>query len=127
MGNPINQAAFKHSKKGIRKFCSGLRHGTSAVGNLPLRGRILDAYLFDKALSGTEVRGLVSGNSHYVSPKEVLDHLTDGQRGQLRGIDTKTVQVERQLKELGRNLDEAAIWNNLAHSIFNLKEFIYVY
>ena len=126
-GKAYQSKGIQGYKKGNSQVLFGLRHGTNAAGNLPLRGRILEAYLFDRALSEAEVHGLVSGNSNYVSPKEVLDQLTDGQRDQLTGIDSKTVQVEKQLKELGGNLDEAAIWNNLAHSIFNLKEFIYVY
>ena len=114
-------------KKGNSQVLFGLRHGAGIGGNRMLRGRIIEAYLFDKALSESEVSALASGTKNFVSPKEVLDALTDAQQGQLIGIDSKIVQVEKQMNELGRNLDEAAIWNNLAHSIFNLKEFIYVY
>ncbi|MFG0294635.1 MAG: LamG-like jellyroll fold domain-containing protein, partial [Maioricimonas sp. JB045] len=106
----------------------GLRH-LPAVGNRLLSGRILQARLYDRALSAEELQATFLDDPAYVSESQILAALTDGQRESLqqhrRQIALLTGQVEA-LGPLPDAFDEQAHFAELARALFTFKEFIYV-
>ncbi len=126
-GKPYVAANVQSFKKDSVQVVFGIRHGTAVGGNRMLRGKIYDARLYDRALTGPEVSALATGNRDFVTEKEVTDALTDTQQKQLEDYESRIAQLRSERESLGKGLTEKDVWANLGHSIFNLKEFIYVY
>ncbi|MCB1203814.1 MAG: hypothetical protein KDN18_06120, partial [Verrucomicrobiae bacterium] len=55
-GEPVRKAGLQPYEPGKSQVLLGLRHGTDPVGNRPLRGRILEARLYDRELTPEEAR-----------------------------------------------------------------------
>ena len=129
-GQPIRKTPLHTYPAGEAQVLFGLRHGKSAQGNRPLRGRIFEAALYDRALAPDEVRAAARGDRVFVSEREVLESLTEAQRTAKKRheVAIATLQTERdELARLGSNAPlEQRRWQDLAHAIFNLKEFIYL-
>ena len=102
----------------------GLRHGHEPGGR-SLRGRVLEARLYDRALTAAEVYASASGTP-FVSQQQLLDALTDTARAQATQLGRDIAAAEARLREA----DDASIdhdpWTLAAHAIFNLKEFLYL-
>jgi hypothetical protein len=102
----------------------GLRHGHEPGGR-SLRGRVLEARLYDRALTAAEVYASASGTP-FVSQQQLLDALTDTARAQATQLGRDIAAAEVRLREA----DDASIdqdpWTLAAHAIFNLKEFLYL-
>lgn len=130
-GQPIRKAPLQTFAAGETQIVFGLRHGTGASGNRPLKGRIFEARLYDRALSPDEIAATASGNPLFVSGKEILDALTESQREEREKLLNEITDLESRLgeaKKTGSVLDpEQRRWQDLAHAIFNLKEFIYLH
>ena len=105
----------------------GLRHGTASAKGRTLKGRIYNARLFDRALSAGEVKSIADGDTSFISLSRVIESLTEAQKNRIDELNGATTDLQRELDEIGLPLSENARWQNFAHSIFNLKEFIYVY
>ena len=105
----------------------GLRHGTGIGGNRMLKGRILEARLYNRALTTPEIKAAASGNGNFISNADVFSALGEKGNVQIKQWDEEIDSFKKQLETIGPPLDEREVWENLAHSIFNLKEFIYVY
>lgn len=107
----------------------GCRHG-SAGGDRVLRGRILRARLYDRALSVPEIAASRQVEATVVTERDVLDALNDEQRSEVRQWQADREQVTHQADALRERLTrlspETAGWESLALSIINLKEFIYL-
>ncbi|MCB1235345.1 MAG: DUF1553 domain-containing protein [Verrucomicrobiae bacterium] len=129
-GQPVRKSGLHVFKAGAWQVVFGLRHGTAASGNRPLRGNILEARLYDRALEPGEVRAAATGDSRFVSEHEVLDSLTDSQRAEKDRLETEAADLRRRLETLRGEAEvsppEVRKWEDLAHALFNLKEFIYV-
>ncbi|MEC5126204.1 DUF1553 domain-containing protein [Verrucomicrobiales bacterium BCK34] len=126
-GKAYDAGSLQPFKSGQSHLVFGLRHGTAAGGNRMLKGRLFEARLFDRALSDEEVKAMCDGISNFISPSQILESLTEVQRSRLTEIESTLAEIRLQLAELGPPPTEKDRWQNLAHSIFNLKEFIYVY
>ena len=107
----------------------GCRHGRPG-GNRGLSGRIERARLYDRALTPAEVARSARLERLPVAEHEVLAALPEAERrrvealrGELAGIET---ELHEQTDSAGDASPEAAAWNSLALSIFNLKEFVYL-
>ncbi len=114
-------------KKGNSQVIFGLRHGTNPGGGRALRGKIFDARLYDRALTPSEVNAIATGKRNHVTEKEVMESLTKGQVERISDLDKQITATKSEREALGNALTEIDVWKNFAHSIFNLKEFIYVY
>ncbi|MCB1088907.1 MAG: LamG domain-containing protein, partial [Verrucomicrobiae bacterium] len=129
-GEPIRKAPMHTFSAGETQVVFGLRHGTAPAGNKPLRGRIFEARLYDRALSPEEVAATAGGDRVYVTEKEVLDSLTEGQRSEKIRLESEIASLTGELDSLRRLGSEVPPeqrrWQDLAHAIFNLKEFIYL-
>ncbi|MDF1861745.1 MAG: DUF1553 domain-containing protein [Verrucomicrobiales bacterium] len=130
-GKPIRKAPLQIFAAGDSQIVFGLRHGTAAASNKPLKGRIFEARLYDRALTPDEIAATASGNPLFVSGKEILDALSETQREEREKLLHEITVLESKLgeaKKKGSALDpEQRRWQDLAHAIFNLKEFIYLH
>ncbi|WP_197443581.1 DUF1553 domain-containing protein [Maioricimonas rarisocia] len=106
----------------------GVRH-LPAVGNRLLAGRILQARLYDRALSAEELLARYHDDPAYVSESQVLAELSEDQRRRLEGHEQQIARLEEETASLGpvpQTLNEQARWADLAKALFTFKEFIYV-
>ncbi len=104
----------------------GLRHGEPG-GNRMLRGRILEARLYDRALSAPEAAS--ASGSPAPSREQLLLQLGAGERERHRQAEAEHARLSGRLQELEermRGVGPHPAWSDLALSMFNLKEFIYV-
>ncbi|MBU6302505.1 MAG: DUF1553 domain-containing protein [Verrucomicrobia bacterium] len=129
-GDPIRKAGLQPFAKGRTEVLFGLRHGTQAGNGRALRGRILEGRLYDRALTAEEVRSLFTGGPAPVSRQDVDAALGASGRSEQQRLEAslRSLQAEAEaLKGFGADLDhDARVWRDLAHAIFNLKEFIYL-
>lgn len=129
-GEPIRKADLQTYPRGKGELLFGLRHGTKAGSNKALRGRILEGRLYDRALTAAEVRTAFAGG-----PAPVTREDLDAALGESGAAERQRLEAELQalaneadtLAKTGANLDpELRRWRELAHAIFNLKEFVYL-
>jgi hypothetical protein len=106
----------------------GVRH-LPAVGNRLLAGRILQAQLYDRALSDEEVLASSTSTGQFVSEAKLLAALSPDQRAQLERQRSNVQQLEAQLERISLGQPTAgpqSAWKDLARAMFCFKEFIYV-
>jgi hypothetical protein len=107
----------------------GCRHGNPSSNRL-LRGRILRARLYDRALSVQEIARSRHLESSTVTERDVLNALSEAQLAELEQCKAELDQVIGSLNRLTENTEKAdpekAGWESLALSIINLKEFVYL-
>ena len=99
----------------------GLRHGSSAGGRA-LRGKVLAARLYDRALSAGEVLASASGEP-FVSRERAMAALSDAARGEVRRLDAQLDELRGRRARHDEEHTARGAWTLLAHAIFNLKEF----
>lgn len=107
----------------------GCRHGAPG-GNRMLRGRILRARLYDRALTDKEIalsRHLEGSN---VTERDVLNALSEGESQDMERAKSELNEVMGNLTRLTESAESAdpakAGWESLALSLINLKEFLYL-
>jgi hypothetical protein len=114
---------------GASQILLGCRHG-SAGGNRSLKGRILRARLYDRALTVPEIEGSRHVEATVITERDLLDALSDAQRTEVRLWQTDAEKLNTQIQALASRVErlspETAGWESLALSIVNLKEFIYL-
>ena len=104
----------------------GMRHGTGKTDGRMLHGRIYEAHLYDRALSADEVAVASSGKATFVTETEMFEQLTSSQSANLTKWREELEQLAEQKQGLEKTPSADHAWIDLAHSIYNLKEFIYV-
>jgi hypothetical protein len=123
VGEPAN---FKSADSEVLIGC---RHG-KAGGNRLVRGRILRALLYDRALSDKELAASRLLESSVINDRDVLAALPEPQRQALnewQGEYAKVVEQAHEVKARVEQLSpETAGWESLALSLINLKEFVYL-
>ncbi len=107
----------------------GMRHAPAAPGKL-FAGRILRARVFDRALSPDEVAASADGGKS-LSVQGLWQAMTDEERLRSDELEQEllvcSAEGERMRRELGEDVGPGGEWRDLAQSLFNLKEFIYLY
>ena len=103
----------------------GLRHGAPG-GNRNLTGRIYAASLFDRALTAAEIEACARADGRFVPMERVLAELTEKERREYKAAEKERGDFEQQLRALEKSKGMTSEWANLAHALFNLKEFIYI-
>jgi len=127
-GDPVRKAPLHTYAAGEAEVLFGLRHGKSPHGNLPLRGRILEASLYDRALSPDEVRAVAAGRA--LPAREVEAALTETQRTEKAALEARIAELRSARAD--RRQPDAELpphrrrWRELTHALFNLKEFVYL-
>lgn len=120
-------------RKGLYRFAAdnsqvllGMRHGTSLAGSRMFRGAVIDARLYDRALSADEVRAAAESDATFVSDRAVLASLSDEQRQQVELLTAQRKEREVRRGAMATPAAPGQEWSELAHALFNMKEFIYV-
>ncbi|NCF84087.1 MAG: DUF1549 domain-containing protein [Verrucomicrobiaceae bacterium] len=124
-GKSYKSSGPAHFRSGKSQFLLGLRHGEPA-SDRRLRGKIDDAAVFDRALSAHEVAALASGSGNYVSMKDYLAAMTEPERERHREAQASQSELRAELEATESMPSPPSGWADLAHAIFNLKEFIYL-
>ena len=114
-----------HFRSGKSAFLFGNRHGDPVSGRL-LRGKIDEAAVFDRALSTYEVAALASGSGNYVSMNDSLAAMTGPERQRHSEALASQSALRAELDAMESMPNSPSGWADLAHAIFNLKEFIYL-
>ena len=104
----------------------GMRHGKSVSGNRMLRGRVLGAALFDRALSPSEVATIAANQSSVISPIEIAAALNARERKEWERLKSRVRELASRLESKPADVEPEQHWIDFAHSILNMKEFIYV-
>ncbi len=124
-GKPYRKSQAIEFEADKAQFLFGMRHGKSANRGRMLSGKILEARFYNRALSAAEI--MASANRQiFVGRQELLKALTRPNLKKLLTLERKLKQLETDLIELGPELETSNVWTQLAHSLFNLKEFIYI-
>ena len=115
-------------RSGQAEVLFGLRHGKPS-GDRLLKGRILEARLYDRALSADEVAAVAAVKTDFISKRNLLSVMTEEERENEGRWERRLAVIEAELAEvesLAPKNGESEVWTDLALSIFNMKEFIYV-
>ena len=116
-------------KAGDSQILLGLRHGGPS-GNRLLRGRILRARLYDRALRLPDIEASRLLEQTVVTERDVMDALSAEDRASVRLWQVELEKLNGQRGSLEKRLDRmtpaTAGWESLALSLINLKEFIYL-
>ena len=112
-------------KNGNAHFIFGNRHG-SPGGNRLLKGAIAMARLYDRALTPDEIQASFNKDPNYVSLKDLIAELNSKEQKRRLALKIDIQNVEKRLMENQSKKGLSSPWADLAHAIFNLKEFIYV-
>jgi hypothetical protein len=112
-------------ESGKSQILFGNRHGTPG-GNRLLRGRIHEARLYRRALTDEEVAASARANGDFVSEQEQLAAMQPAERELYKRLRSDLGQLESRLKDMEEREGLSSKWADLAHALFNLKEFIYI-
>jgi len=123
-GRSYKKAGLLNFQKGKAQAIIGVRHGGPSAGKL-LAGKIDEARLFDRALSQKEV-GLTIGMEMPPSRDEILNLLTEAQKEALEKLERQLEILRNRETEMKRGSHPSNPLADLAHALFNSKEFIYV-
>lgn len=129
-GEAIRKSDLQVYPKGAGEILFGLRHGTKAGNSRALRARILEGRLYDRELTPEEARTAFAGGPAPVTRGDLDAALGESGVAERQRLEAEMKALADEAGELaktGANLDlEPRIWRDLAHAIFNLKEFVYV-
>lgn len=125
-GEPVRKSGLQAFAEGKTQVAFGIRHGTGVSPGRMLNGRILEAKLYDRALEPDEIAAAAGASGVFGSLKHILAALTESQKTRLAEIETEIAKLRSAREALGKPAGEIQVWSDLAHSILNLKEFIYV-
>lgn len=124
-GNAYRPGPVKCFNAGQAQVLFGNRHG-SGGGNRMLKGTITRARVYDRALTTEEIAASFSGDPTHVSANDLWAALDEAERENLYSLRTAIEQREGRLKEMEKSGGLSSPTADLAHALFNLKEFIYV-
>lgn len=124
-GQPY-QADLQTFKADQFEVLLGMRHGKSPSGNRMLRGRILQARVYDRALSAEDVGAAAAEANDAFSKQQIDAAMTAEERERYGALQTQRTKLHTELETLPTSVVADQPWIDLAHSLFNMKEFIYV-
>ncbi|MBT5020953.1 MAG: DUF1549 domain-containing protein [Planctomicrobium sp.] len=114
-----------HFQKDKTQVLIGLRHGQPG-GNRMFQGKILSAKLYNRKLTSEEVAISAGNTDSVISESEIRKAMTPEQIKLVDSAHQDIEEINQRLMKLGDPPEENQAWVDLAHSIFNLKEFIYI-
>lgn len=110
---------------GTSEVLFGLRHGTAAGGNRMFRGEILEARLYDRPLTADEVATVAAAVAP-ITERQIVAKLSNTDRDRLSRLRRSLRDTTRESESLGDPPASDQPFRDLAHSVYNLKEFLYV-
>ncbi len=124
-GTPYRKSSLQVFEADQAQILLGLRHG-QLVGNRLLRGRILEARLYGRALSAQEILASFQGGPVVVSQSEIVNALDEKQRQQLAVLQKERTRLQAELNKLEPKRTDVDAWADLIQAVFNFKEFLYL-
>lgn len=103
----------------------GMRHGTTATNNRMLHGLIRRAAVYGSALTAEQIRVDIQSN-RAPTTEQLLSKLAADQRERAKTLKLQRELVQEKLATLPASPASDQHWADLAHALFNAKEFIYV-
>lgn len=123
-GQPHNKPLYNFGPNNWQVLL-GMRHGTATSGNRMLRGLVSRAAVYDSALTADQIRG-EHQSSQGPTTEQLLSRLSEDQRGRVRVLEQQRDKGVKELANLPTLPPPNQHWADLAHALFNAKEFIYV-
>lgn len=123
-GKPI-KPGLKSFAAGNANVIFGSRHGPPS-GDRQLAGRILEARLYDRALTAAEIAASASKDQNFVSEKDLVEALSPAERLERESLIDQQKQLAKRLESSTKPGRPSNEWADFAHALFNLKEFIYL-
>ncbi len=111
--------------KGSAQVLFGNRHG-EPTGNHMLGGRIDKAALYDRALTEEDIAASASGDPNHVSRAQQVAAMSGVERARETSLKEEISALQSELKALDSDRAGPTGWADLAHALFNLKEFLYI-
>lgn len=127
-GAPYRSSGPIEFKAGEAVVGFGVRH-LPVGGNKSLTGRILQAQLYDRALTAEEVARSAAAAGMPITEATIDAALSDAGRHQVATARAALAGLGAQIAGLGPTggpLDEKGLWADVARGIFTFKEFIYL-
>lgn len=134
-GKEYASSGLMKSEAGASRILVGCRHSPATAGRF-LRGRVLEVQLHDRALSPEEIEAFASQRGDYLPRDLMLKQMTDAERErwekmvQERKILNKRIEASNAVMfgkvPNSKEEQELLALQDLAQSLFNVKEFIYV-
>ena len=124
-GKPYKSDGLVTFEAGKSQVLFGNRHG-EPVGSRMLSGRIHKARIYGRALSAHEVEVLATGKSDAITDQNLVDAMTATERADYESLNKELAQAEERLKSAKQFAGLSSEWADLAHAMFNLKEFIFI-
>jgi hypothetical protein len=125
-GNPYNAKSSVEFTAGQSELLLGCRHGAPS-GNRVLKGRILRARLYDRALKPAELALSSKLEGAVITEREVLAALSKTDQEQAEMLKADLDELTPRLQALrASDTSEESVWAALAQSLFSLKEMIYL-
>jgi hypothetical protein len=127
-GEPYQSNGPLEFKAGETIVSFGVRH-LPAGGNRMLKGRILRAQLYDRALNPEQVIASAQSIAQYVSDSQILASLSETERKQVELDRSQVKEWKSRLEKLrpkNGHSSEIMAWSDLARAMFTFKEFIFV-
>ncbi len=115
------KAGAARFEAGEAQVLVGLRHGDQA-GSRSLRGRVVAARLYDRALSAEELAASASERP-FVSRSALMAALGPEAAAEVARLEARLEALEEQLEAHIAEGEVRDPWTMLAHALFNLKEF----
>ena len=103
----------------------GMRHGRGVASGRMLQGQIMQARLYDRALEQEEVRALAEA-TNYLSRSQIIASLSKAEQARLANLEEELQELSLANAKNSEPVSSNQPWIDLAHAIFNMKEFIYV-
>ncbi|MGY8653682.1 MAG: DUF1553 domain-containing protein [Verrucomicrobiia bacterium] len=128
-GDGYKSSGLQAFKADEAEVVFGLRHGTSGGGNRMLKGRILEARLYDRPLTGEEIAAAANNDADFISEADLLAALPQERRNQWKQNKQEIAKANAVLaanRAAWPSAGKDQTWADLALAIFNMKEFIYV-
>lgn len=124
-GKPYRAKELVEFNAGEAQILIGLRHGSPA-GNRLFYGRVLEARLYDRALTLQEVAALADQNASIVTEQAIQAAMTPSEQKFVQQKSSELKALEQTLDQFGPmpHKDQAMI--DLVHALLNLKEFLYM-
>ena len=128
-GKPYASSGPFQFKKGNAVVSFGLRHLPNDRGR-QLQGRVLQARLYDHALTADEIAATSGAVKDFVSEKAILAELSDANGKKIAALRLEIENATKALEGLGELPSGNVIlvaWTELAKALFMFKEFVYIY
>ena len=113
---------------GKSRILFGLRHSPANDGKL-LRGKVLEARFYDRALSAEEVAASAASLGEFLTTAQLLAAVSPERQAAVAKAQAEIRAAEEGLQKLALpewEADPGRKWRDLAQSLFSWKEFLYV-